>query len=103
MNSCVSTNNVRSTFLTIETGDSLRALSGTHTLQPLYNDLPDICPDIGLQMYADDTVVYASGNTVLLSTDKTKCPTLDKSITPAVLHPCLTLNTKKQTQFALLH
>lgn len=27
------------------------------------NDLPEACPDIKIQMYADDTMIYANGKT----------------------------------------
>ncbi len=56
--------------LKIETGIPQDTVLGP-ILSSLYiNDLPDVWPDIGLQMYADDTVVYASGNTCTSVADK---------------------------------
>lgn len=57
------------------------------------NDLPDACPDIGLQMYADDTVFDVSGKTCDYVADKlTK--NLEK-VSAWLDASCLTLNTKK--------
>lgn len=34
------------------------------------NNLPERCPVVGWQMYADDTVIYTSGKTTSKATDK---------------------------------
>lgn len=48
---CVVINNIKFVCYKTETGIPLRNYLGSHPFQ--FNDLPEICPDIGLQMYAD--------------------------------------------------
>lgn len=90
---CVTINDVRSAFLKIETGIPQGTVLGPILFSLYINDLPDVCPDIGLQMYADDTVVYASGKTCTLVAEKLN-NNLDK-IASWLASSCLTLNTKK--------
>ncbi len=97
MNS-VRINNARSTFHKIETGIHQGTVLGPILFSLYINDFPDICQDIVLQMYADDTVVYASGNTSTSVADKLNA-NLDK-ISSWLSSSCLTLNTQKKTLFA---
>lgn len=97
---CVTIHSVRSTFLKIETGIPQGTVLGPILFSLYINDLPDVCPDIGLQMYADDTVVYASGKTCTFVAEKLNA-NLDK-ISTWLSSCCLILNTKK-TNCVLLH
>lgn len=57
------------------------------------NDLPSVCPDVNIQMYADDTVIYIHGNNVQqVSNELTK--SLVK-ITAWLEQCCLQLNVAK--------
>ena len=85
---CVLINNIRSTFLKIETGIPQGTVLGPILFSLYINDLPDVCPDIGLQMYADDTVVYASGSSCTSVADKLNT-NLDK-ISSWLVSSCLT-------------
>lgn len=86
-------NSVRSTFLKIKTGIQGTVL-GPILFSLYINDLPDVvCPDIGLLMYADDTVVYASADTCISVADKLN--TNLERISSWLASSCLTLNTKK--------
>ncbi len=57
------------------------------------NDLPDVCPDVHIQMYADDTVIYVH--------DKTKEKVAQKlsiamtTFLDWLTQCCLTLNVRK--------
>lgn len=89
---CVVINSVRSTFLKIKTGIQGTVL-GPILFSLYINDLPDVvCPDIGLLMYADDTVVYASADTCISVADKLN--TNLERISSWLASSCLTLNTK---------
>lgn len=57
------------------------------------NDLPDVCPDVNIQMYADDTVVYVHGKT-----NEQVAQKLDvamSKISDWLTQCCLTLNVQK--------
>ena len=82
---------MRSTVLQIETGIAQGTVLGPILFSLYINDLPDVYPDIGLQMYADDTVVYASDNTCTSVADKLNV-NLEK-ILSLLASSCLTLNT----------
>lgn len=60
------------------------------------NDLPSVCPDVSVQMYADDTVVYVHGKNISQVAEK-----LTKSmdnITAWLKQSCLQLNTSKRVE-----
>jgi len=66
------------------------------------NDLPDVvCPDIGLLMYADDAVVYASDDTCTTVADKLNANLERISSWLASSH--LTLNIKKNKLYLFLY
>lgn len=63
-------------------------------LFPLYiNDLPSVCPDVSVQMYADDTVVYVHGSNITQVAEKLTNSMVN--ITAWLKHSCLQLNTSK--------
>jgi len=93
---CVVINGVRSTFLEIKTGIPQGTVLGPILFSLYINDLPDVVsPDIGLLMYADDAVVYASADTCTTVADKLNANLERISSWLASSH--LTLNIKKQT------
>ena len=57
------------------------------------NDLPSICPEVTVQMYADDTVIYAHAPTKQLAPSVLK-GAMEK-IADWMAHSCLTLNVSK--------
>ncbi len=59
-----------SVFHKIETGIPQGTILGPILFSLYINDLPQICPGIGLQMYADNTVVHVSGKTCDAVADK---------------------------------
>lgn len=84
---------MRSTFLKIKTGILQGTVLGPILFSLYINDFPDVvCPDIGLLMYADDTVVYASADTFISVADKLN--TNLERISSWLASSCLTLNTK---------
>ncbi len=54
-------NNVKSVPHNIDIGIPQGTILGPILFSIYINDLPEICPDASLQMYADDTVIYVSG------------------------------------------
>lgn len=85
------------TFYKTETGISQGTVLGPFLFSLYIKDLPQKCPGIELQMYADDTVIYVSGKTCesaadeLTKTLETVLATLDAS--------CSTLNIRKWNLF----
>lgn len=61
---CVIINNEKSSFTTLKTGVPQGSILGPLLFTLYINDLPNICPGAGFQMYADDTVVFVSGKSV---------------------------------------
>ncbi len=57
------------------------------------NDLPSVCPDVSVQMYANDTVVYVHGSNVSQVAEKITNSMV--YITAWLKHSCLQLNTSK--------
>lgn len=60
---CVMIKNVKSAPSKIKTGIPQGTTLGPILFCLYVNDLPEVCPEVGLQMYADDTVVYMAGKT----------------------------------------
>ncbi len=57
------------------------------------NDLPTVCPEVQVQMYADDTVVYTHAKTKEQAAIKLTAA-LNK-VSDWLCHSCLSLNTSK--------
>ncbi len=53
-------NNVKSVPHNIDIGIPQETILGPILFSIYINDLPEVCPDASLQMYADDTVIYVS-------------------------------------------
>jgi len=58
---CVVIDHVKSAPCKIKTGIPQGTILGPILFSLYVNELPEVCPEVGLQMYADDTVVYVSG------------------------------------------
>ncbi len=54
-------NNVKSVPHNTDIGNPQGTILGPMLFNIYINDLPEVCPDASLQMYADDTVIYVSG------------------------------------------
>ncbi len=54
-------NNVKSVPHNIDIGNPQGTILGPMLFNIYINDLPEVCPDASLQMYADDMVIYVSG------------------------------------------
>lgn len=85
---CVVINNIKSVFYKIETGIPQVTVLDPILFSFYIHDLREICPGIGLQMYADDTVMCLAKPVMLLQISKPK--TLKKYRLDV---SCLTLNT----------
>ncbi|XDV36142.1 hypothetical protein PO909_005986 [Leuciscus waleckii] len=58
---CVVIDHVKSAPCKIKTGIPQGTILEPVLFSLYVNELPEVCPEVGLQMYADDTVVYVSG------------------------------------------
>ena len=56
--------NNQSSNLQLSTGVPQGSILGPLLFSLYINDLPSICPDINIQMYADDTVIYVDGGSL---------------------------------------
>jgi len=79
--------------LNLSTGLPLGSNLGPLLFSIYINDLPLACPDVFVQMYTDDTVVYAHGRNIAQVVEKLT-NSMD-SITAWLKHSCLQLNTSK--------
>lgn len=89
---CVVINSIKSSFQKIQTGME-GTIPGTILFSLYINNIPQVCPEVNLQIYADDTVEHASGRSCAAVSEK-----LNQSLSKisSWLHDsCLTLNTKK--------
>ena len=90
---CVVINNKQSTLLGCNTGVPQGSILGPILFSLYINDLPASCPGAGIQMYADDTVIYVPGRTnTSISTQLTDHL---ESVSKWLERSCLTLNIKK--------
>lgn len=90
---CVVIDHVKSAPCKIKTGIPQGTILGPVLFSLYVNELPEVCPEVGLQMYADDTVVYVSGKSpVVIGNTLTK--SLEK-VSNWLNKSCLTLNLRK--------
>ncbi len=57
------------------------------------NDLPTVCPEVQVQMYADDTIVYTYAKTKEQAAIKLTAAW--NKVSDWLCHSCLTLNVSK--------
>lgn len=75
-------NNCKSSFRKVQTGIPQGTILGPILFSLYINNLPEVCPEVNLQMYADDTVVHVSGkNCTTVSENLTQ--SLKKIMSPA--------------------
>lgn len=90
---CVQVNNIQSVFRATSMGVPQGSILGPLLFSIYINDLPTVCSDVDIIMYADDTVIFTSGENELEVADK-----LSKEMQKVAqwLHTsCLTLNVDK--------
>lgn len=83
----------KSAALSLSTGLPQGSNLGPLLFSIYINDLPLACPDVFVQMYADDTVVYAHGRNIAQVVEK--LTNYMDSITTWLKHSCMQLNTSK--------
>ena len=90
---CVSFNSVNSDFLVVEKGVPQGSILGPLLFSIFINDLPKICNNCAIQLYADDTAIYTSDSDLY----KIQC-TLQAEfnlVQEWLLKNCLILNKQK--------
>ena len=90
---CTVINSYKSSFRTIQTGIPQGTILGPILFSLYINNLPEVCPEANLQMYADDTVVHVSGKTSQEVNEKLNQSLI--GISSWLQNSCLTLNTSK--------
>ncbi len=83
----------KSAALSLSTGLPQESNLGPLLFTLYINDLPSVCSDVSVQMYADDTVVYVHGSNVSQVAEKITNSMVN--ITAWLKHSCLQLNTSK--------
>uniref|UniRef100_A0A8C8E3R6 Reverse transcriptase domain-containing protein n=1 Tax=Oryzias sinensis TaxID=183150 RepID=A0A8C8E3R6_9TELE len=83
----------KSAALSLPTGIPQGSILGPLLFSLYINDLPSSCPDVSVQMYADDTVVYAHGSNSSQVAEKLTNAMVN--ITAWLKYSCLQLNTSK--------
>ena len=90
---CVVINSVKSPYVSNPVGVPQGSILGPLLFSLYINDLPDVCPECNVQMYADDAVIFIHGKSVELITASLTCA-LDK-VQIWLSTNCLLLNVKK--------
>uniref|UniRef100_A0A3P9HF32 Reverse transcriptase domain-containing protein n=1 Tax=Oryzias latipes TaxID=8090 RepID=A0A3P9HF32_ORYLA len=83
----------KSAALSLPTGIPQGSILGPLLFSLYINDLPSSCPDVSVQMYADDTVVYVRGSNSSQVAEKLTDAMVN--ITAWLKYSCLQLNTSK--------
>ena len=85
--------NQQSTALPLQTGVPQGSILGPLFFSMFINDLPSVCPEAEIQMYADDTVVYVHSNTK--AQVAAKLTNIMVKVTEWLNQCCLELNVSK--------
>ena len=90
---CVTIDGIKSTHLGNPAGVPQGSILGPLLFSLYINDLPDICPSLNVQMYADDAVIFTEGKNAETIAAKLTSGLLE--VKSWLSDTCLTLNTKK--------
>ena len=90
---CVRTNNALSSLKSCTTGVPQGSILGPLLFSIYINDLPTVCKDINIIMYADDAVIYVHG--MEMEQVASKLSSAMNDIQNWLKSSCLTLNVKK--------
>uniref|UniRef100_A0A3B3ZBG8 Reverse transcriptase domain-containing protein n=1 Tax=Periophthalmus magnuspinnatus TaxID=409849 RepID=A0A3B3ZBG8_9GOBI len=96
---CTVVNGVKSSFVDCPLGVPQGSILGPILFSLFINDLPDVCEDVDIQLYADDAVIYTSAKS-----PEEAAQTLSSAlrhIQSWLTRSCLLLNTQK-TVFVLM-
>lgn len=91
---CVRVNGVKSSMLANSMGVPQGSVLGPLLFTMYINDLPNCCPSVNCQMYADDTVLHVATKTPSLAGEHLTQALLNISAWLELSH--LTLNVKKK-------
>lgn len=96
---CVSINGIKSPYLGCQVGVPQGSILGPILFSLYINDLPDVCPHINSQLYADDAVIFSKAKSdVELSETMTEAMTC---INEWLRKSCLLLNSKKNNVYGI--
>ena len=90
---CVNVSNQKSSALDTLTGVPQGSILGPLLFSLYINDLPSVCSDVEIQLYADDAVIFTHGSNKLQAA-ATLANALN-SISTWLIQSCLQLNTLK--------
>ena len=90
---CVNVSNQKSSALDTLTGVPQGSILGPLLFSLYINDLPSVCSDVEIQLYADDAVIFTHGSNKLQAA-ATLANALN-SISTWLIQSCLQLNTSK--------
>ena len=90
---CVNVSNQKSSALDTLTGVPQGSILGPLLFSLYINDLPSVCSDVEIQLYADDAVIFTHGSNKLQAA-ATLTNALNR-ISTWLIQSCLQLNTSK--------